>query len=137
MIELTPAIVFLVLAGVFLCFLFAVLFLCTLVLLPLSALLAWYSWNAKDHITTLRENVAEMASYANLKDNVDHVLESLLDLAEILQEVNEMPVYSEEPIVVNMLHEIEKTLQEVERLTLDRDLLEFLEQKEMEDNVGR
>lgn len=133
MIELTPA---LILTGIFLCFLLAVLFLCTVVLLPVAGFLFWYAYNAKDQIAVLRENVAEMSGYANLKDNVDHVLESLLDLAAILQEVNEMPVYSDEPIVMNMLQEIEKTLGEIERLTLDRDLLQFLDEKEREQNGG-
>ena len=126
MIEITWSIMLTAIAlGSF----FVVSIIFNILLLLIAGFLIWFSYNAKKEIFNLREDLSNQVTYSNISDNIDSVLESFVQLGSKLEQVNEMPIFSDEPIVVELIEEIDSTLRDIERLLMDRDLAEFLDSR--------
>ena len=132
MIELTWTSLFMI-AALGSVFLFSII--TNFIMMALVSFLTWFSYNAKTEIVTTREELSKIVTYSNIGDSIDQVLESFVSLGTKLEQVNEMPIFSDEPIVVELIEEIDATLRDVERLLLDRDLVEFLDLKSENNDV--
>ena len=127
MIELTAPILIIVVA---LILAFSMSLMLNLIMMPLMVMVAWLLYNSRVEITALREEVNSNAMYSPYIRSIDQILEGFVSLGELLTEVNEMPVYAEEPVIVELIEAIDGTLREVESLLIDRDLLQFIEERE-------
>lgn len=116
--------------AVVLCSAFVVSLLSNLFLFAATAFLGWFSYNSKNEIVNLQEENSTIQTYNNIGNNVDQVLESLMDLGTKLEQVNDMPIFTDEPIVVELIEEIDTTLRDIERLLIDKELVDFLESRE-------